>query len=230
MEETTKVISYKGFTKDLTCRDFQFEIGKSYSQEGEIVLCEKGFHACEYPLSVFSYYSPTSSRFAKVLQSGTVLKGDSKIVCSEIEIIEEVSLSQLILAAVDYTFSHSVPSGAASATGTQGAASATGTRGAANASGYQGAANASGNYGAANASGNQGAANASGKHSVAVATGVEGKALAGETGAMVLVYRDPSSGEILQIKASKVGENGVKPNVWYTLSETGEFQEFQKVI
>ena len=38
---------YKGFNKDLTCRDFQYEIGKEYKHEGNIKLCNKGFHFCK---------------------------------------------------------------------------------------------------------------------------------------------------------------------------------------
>ena len=50
MSEVIK--SYKGFNKDMTCRGFQFEEGKEYETE-EAIACEKGFHACEYPLDVF---------------------------------------------------------------------------------------------------------------------------------------------------------------------------------
>lgn len=52
--------AYKGFDKDLKCRDFQYEIGKEYEENGAS-LCNKGFHACEYPLDCFRYYSPTES-------------------------------------------------------------------------------------------------------------------------------------------------------------------------
>ena len=56
------MIVYKGTDKDMKCRGFQFELGKEYVEE-EAKLCNKGFHGCEYPLDVFSYYSPANSRF-----------------------------------------------------------------------------------------------------------------------------------------------------------------------
>ena len=61
-----KKIYYKGFDKNLRCRGFQYGIGKSYTHKGEIKPCKSGFHACEYPLSVFNYYNPAVSRFAEV--------------------------------------------------------------------------------------------------------------------------------------------------------------------
>lgn len=39
-----KVIGYKGFNSDLTCRDFQYEIGKTFIHDGDIELCREGFH------------------------------------------------------------------------------------------------------------------------------------------------------------------------------------------
>ena len=60
-----------------------------------------------------------------------------------------------------------------------------------------------------------------------MACGYQGKAKAGETGAIVLVYRN-NEDEIVHIRASKVGENGIQPNVWYQLDESGEFVEAYK--
>ncbi len=114
--------------------------------------------------------------------------------------------------------------GAASSTGYQGAASSTGDYGAASSTGYQGAASSTGDYGAASSTGYQGAASSTGKHSVAIACGYQGRAMAGDTGAIVLVFRDDDD-NIVHIRASKVGENGIKAGVWYMLDSDGQFVE-----
>ena len=61
-----------------------------------------------------------------------------------------------------------------------------------------------------------------GAHAVAASLGFGSKAKASAGGAIVLVHRN-YSGELLQIRSSKVGENGVLPDVFYTLSADGEF-------
>ena len=78
-----RITAYKGFDKNLKCRDFQYEVGKSYKHQGEIEPCKSGFHACEYPLSVFNYYAPADSRFAEVETSGKVVKSENKIACEK---------------------------------------------------------------------------------------------------------------------------------------------------
>jgi len=65
-----------------------------------------------------------------------------------------------------------------------------------------------------------------GNHAVAAALGIDATAKASTGGAIVLVHRN-DAGELLQIRASKVGENGIKPDVWYSLDESGEFVEVQ---
>ena len=62
-----------------------------------------------------------------------------------------------------------------------------------------------------------------GAESVAASLGVQGRACAAAGGAIVLCYRDENDGRLLHIRASKVGDNGIKPDVWYTLDANGEF-------
>ncbi len=111
--------------------------------------------------------------------------------------------------------------GAASSTGYRGAASSTGYRGAASSTGYRGAASSTGYQGAASSTGDRGAASSTGKHAVAMACGYEGRAMAGETGAIFLAHR-ADDGAITHVFASKVGENGIKPNTFYSLGDDGQ--------
>lgn len=78
--------AYKGFNKNLKCRDFQYEVGNTYEQEGGVEICEKGFHAIdgnESPLNVFDYYPPSSNgernRYCEVELEGNVKKDCEKI-------------------------------------------------------------------------------------------------------------------------------------------------------
>jgi hypothetical protein len=188
--EPVTVKSIKGFDKKLQCRSFQFAIGATYETDGEIKACRNGFHAIEgHPLEVFRYYPPASSRFAEVIQSGNLTRDadDSKVASAKITIGVELSLTDIILRAVEWVNARadwknaSVVTGAnegATASGDQGAATASGDQGAATASGYQGAATASGFQGAATASGFQGAATASGDQGAATASGDQGAATA----------------------------------------------------
>ena len=54
--------------------------------------------------------------------------------------------------------------------------------------------------------------------------GIGGKAKAGVGGAIVIAHRD-DDGNLLGIKSAMVGQDGIKPDVWYSLNESGEFVE-----
>ena len=100
-----KVIAYKGFNSDLTCRGLQYKIGEKYSCDEKIILCEKGFHACEEPLDVLLYYDKPDSRYCIVEQSGEIIRckhNNTKQVSSEIKIIKEIDLVGLVKAEVEH--------------------------------------------------------------------------------------------------------------------------------
>ena len=184
-----KIKAYKAFDKDLSCRGFKYEVGKEYEETGDIKACEKGFHACPYPLDVFGYYAPAGSRFCEVEQSGKIDDSESDKVCSsKIRIGAELDIRGLVKAAVSYvkercTNECNAEPGKPATAGDSGAATA-GNCGAATA-GNCGAATA-GNYGAATA-GNYGAATAG--DSGAATAGDSGAATAGNHGAATAGYK-----------------------------------------
>lgn len=60
------ITAYKGFEPDMTCRGFQYELGKTYSLPERPKLCERGFHTCILPIDVVQYYPYNLSVYAKV--------------------------------------------------------------------------------------------------------------------------------------------------------------------
>ena len=223
-KEFSKIKGFKGFNSDMTCRDFKYEEGKDYEEQGDISACSNGFHYCLHPLDVFGYYPPAyigMNKFHEVEGSGDmdVDTDDTKIACSKIHIGAELSIKSIVDAAIKFTFSKckwvkekiaTGDQGAASATGYQGAASATGNRGAASATGYQGAASATGYRGAASATGDQGAASATGDQGAASATGYQGAASAtGDYGAASATgYQGAASATGNRGAASATGDYG----------------------
>ena len=289
-EENKEIIAYKGFKQDWTCRGYQYEVGKTYEHKGNVKACESGFHACEYPLDVLSYYSPAVSKFAVVKMSGETSKDsdDTKIASAKITIETEINLPEMIKKAVEWikgkvdwdaakvsntgdwsaatntgNWSAATNTGdqsaatntgdqsaatntgyrsvatntgdqsaatntgyrsAATNTGYRSVATNTGDRSAATNTGYRSVATNTGDQSAATNTGDQSVAEISGKQSIAVALGWQSKAKASINGAIVCVYRN-HDGELIHIKASKVGENNIKADTWYTLDEFGEFVE-----
>ena len=94
-----EVIAYKGMKTDMSCRDFKYEVGKTYKTD-KVELCECGFHACLNPIDVLEYYPKYySSRYFKVLLSGKIAKCDSvntKVAATEITILEEINIKEAI--------------------------------------------------------------------------------------------------------------------------------------
>ena len=201
------IIAYKGFDKDMKCRGFQYEEGKTYHMPGA-VLCKEGAHACTMPLDVLGYYPPGDGSIYRMVELDEVCdekSDDSKVCAKTIKIGAEIGIPGLVKAQIEWVkntigFDEKIKktkkspdkyatgdlgaasatgyNGAAAATGDNGAASATGDRGAASATGYRGAAAATGIQGAASATGDRGAASATGIQGAAAATGYNGAAAA----------------------------------------------------
>ena len=95
--------AYKGFNKDMTCRGFQYEVGKEYETD-KADLCTCGFHACLYPQDCFGYYPPAISRYCLVEIDDVDKKSsdDTKICGKKIKIIKELTIEEMATASVEY--------------------------------------------------------------------------------------------------------------------------------
>ena len=190
--------AYKGFDKDLKCRGFQYEVGKTYTHEGEVKVCSSGFHACTNPIDVWSYYGP-DSRFAIVEAEGAIdtHDEDSKIAAAILTVVKEISLAELI-AEINRYYSTLAASGSSSKLA------------------------ASGDYSNLAASGDYSNLAASGDNSICMAAGTGSKGKVGRNGALALSWYD---GKRYRISTAYEGENGIKADIWYALDENGNFIE-----
>ena len=89
------VKGFKGFNEDLTCRGFQYEIGKTYEHNGEVELCRSGFHFCRKLKDVHHFYNVKESRICEIVAYGKIIDDDKKSVCSRIRIVREVSREEI---------------------------------------------------------------------------------------------------------------------------------------
>ena len=98
-----KVIkAYKGFNKDMTCRNFQYEVGKTYEHDGDVELCSKGFHACENPFYVLDFYGDIDGKYCEVEQYGKTNSDGKKTVSSKIKINAEIGFVGLFKFGVEW--------------------------------------------------------------------------------------------------------------------------------
>ena len=210
-----KLKTYKAFDKDLSCRGFKYEVGKEYEETGDIKACEKGFHACPYPLDVFGYYAPAGSRFCEVEQSGKIDDSESDKVCSsKIRIGAELDIRGLVKAAISFvkercTNECNAEPGKPATAGNSGAATA-GDRGAATA----------GDYGAATARGKA----STGSNGLSMARGNNVQVKGGIGAILVIAEEREDTCDIVDWKAVLVDGEVVKADTWYRL-ENGELVE-----
>jgi len=278
--EPVVIMAYKAFNKDWKCRDFQFEVGKTYTHEGSVVACNSGFHSCENPLDVLNYYNLFDSKFAVVKATGTIARNgnDTKIASASISVEAELKLPEFIAAAVNWIeqactfdgekissgnssklaasgyYSQLAASGdssqlAASGDSSQLAASgyysklaasgyysqlaasgnssklaASGNSSKLAASGYYSQLAASGNSSKLAASGDSSQLAASGDSSIAMAAAPNCTAKAGKNGTIALT-RWVESEKRHRVSVAYVGENGIKPDTFYKLEDSGNFVE-----
>ena len=205
-DKKTWIKAYKGFDKDLKCRHFQYEIGKTY-EEPTAELCNSGFHACEYPLDVFAYYAPGDmSRYCEVdLDDVSDKKGndDSKRCGKKIAVKAEIGIAGLVKASVDFVMENIKDEKKAST----------------NTGDYSASTN-TGDYSASTNTGSRSKADVSGKGSVAAALGIDSKAK-GALGCWIVLAEwaqdDEYNWHRTDVQCFKVDGENIKPDTWYKL-------------
>ena len=196
---------YKAHDDELKCRGHQFEVGQSYEIEGDVQCCSNGYHFCEQPFDVLSYYPLNGSRFTIVTGDGDVSRDtdDSKVAVGKLTIEAEITLPEFVKdAATTGNWAH------AATTGDEAHAATTGREA------------------HAATTGRDAHAATTGESSVASGLGFKNKAKASDGGAICLTEFD-NDGKLIAINSSLVGENGVKPDTWYELVN-GQFKECEK--
>ena len=246
--------AYKGFNRDMTCRGFQFEEGKTYEHEGDVQLCESGFHACEDPMDCLRYYDPCTSVYHEVDLDGVSdkRKEDTKVVGKKIRIGARMSVEDIVKASIDYVFasykdakdgdyasgdwSRQAASGhwsrqAASGDKSCQAASGDGSRQAASghwscqaASGHESSQAASGDWSRQAASGDGSRQETTGKNCVMMSAGDGGKAK-GKLGSWIVLTEWENG--VPNVVAKRIDGVEVKEDVWYKL-ENGVLVEAQE--
>ena len=176
---------YKGFNKDMTCRGFQFEQGKTY-QEERAELCESGFHACEFPMDCLSYYAPGESRYCEVDldELSDERRDDSKRVGKKITVQGEIGVAGLVKASVKIVRE--------TAKGNS----------------------TTGDWANAATTGDWANAEVKGKNAVAVSIGRCGMAK-GALGCWIVCAEYSDNGKLLAVLTARVDGEKIKPDTWY---------------
>ncbi len=201
---------FKGFDKDLKCRDFQYEIGKEYTEE-KADICNYGFHACEFPMDVFGYYPPSDSRYCEVdlEENDQKSSDDSKRVGKKISVKAEIGIAGIIKAGVEY-IKEQVDWEDDKVTNTGDYSAATNT----------------GNRSAATNTGNYSATIVEGKESIALAAGIKSKAK-GKIGCFIVLAEWKEINyeyHLVDVKSAKVDGENIKEDTFYML-KSGKFVE-----
>ena len=90
---------YKVFNSDWTCRDFKYEVGKTYEMEEHPICCNNGFHFCTNLSDCFNYYGfNTNNKVAEIEALGEIDKSDddTKHCTNKIKIVREIAWEEVL--------------------------------------------------------------------------------------------------------------------------------------
>ena len=206
---------YKAFGEGMICKDKQYAENTIF-EEKAAKPCVCGMHFCKEPLTVLQYYPAAQAKeFAEVEALDEALTDDGVKFCTtKLKVGAKLSIRQLVDAQIEFVREHCTDENNAEA----GKSATAGSRGAATA-GYAGAATA-GNYGAATSRGRVSV----GGNGAGLVRSEAPRAKGGKGAVLFIVKEKENSYDISDFCTVVVGENGIKPNTWYTV-ENGKAVE-----
>ena len=240
MEKGSKPVkAYKGFNKHMQCtpngKIFQYEIGKEY-KEDEANLCHCGFHACENPLDVLSYYNNIDDKFCEVEldEIDPNRNKDSKICGKKIKIGIEIGFLGLFKAGIEWIKNKTIftkedfeklPSGYGDQIGSSGNGAQIGS------SGDDAKIGSSGNGAKIGSSGDDAQIGSSGDDCVIMCAGINSSAKA-KIGSWITLAEWKYSKEKqryipFSVVTKQVDGIEIKEDVYYTLQD-GKFKESEQ--
>ena len=90
---------FKVFNPDWTCRDYQYEVGKTFEMEETPILCKVGFHYCTRLVDCFNYYDfNPNNKVAEIEALGDIV-GEKKVkhcCTNKIKIVRELSWYEVL--------------------------------------------------------------------------------------------------------------------------------------
>ena len=233
---------YKGFNKDLKCRDKQY-YENSIAEEDEAIICNKGIHFCKDPAEVLNYYPLLDddcnlNEFRKVEALDECFTDDNKkFVTKKIKLGSKLSFMDLIKLSVDFDYENIIEncnsknndedyakigsSGDSAQIGSSGNSAQIGS------SGDYAQIGSSGDYAQIGSSGDYAKIDSTGKYSVIMCAGNNSKAK-GKIGSWITLAEWKNDDGIWKpkcVKTEYIDGTRIKEDTWYILKD-GEFVEF----
>lgn len=89
---------YKALNKDMRAilgNEMQYELGKNYSINGDVIPCKNGFHFCEKIEYLNYYYTIADSRIFEIEANGVIRRHENKYASEKIKLVRELTKEEI---------------------------------------------------------------------------------------------------------------------------------------
>ena len=89
---------YKALSMDMRAvngNGMQYEMGRLYSVEGDVIPCKNGFHYCDSIEELNRYYNIVASRIFEIEAYGEILEYENKYAAKKIQLVRELTKQEI---------------------------------------------------------------------------------------------------------------------------------------